>query len=84
MPAHVAVDRQALGSIVIISQILDKSRIGVFFVFILFKFIVDNNQGFLRYRYINIFMDIIMIVSIPVFPKYNCKECVCVLLANGP
>lgn len=56
------------------SQIGDRATIGLFFLLLLFKFIVECSSGFLKYKLAKIFIALIIIIASLVLPQYAYKE----------
>ena len=55
------------------SQIGNISIISLLLLYLLFKFTVAGDLGFLGYKYVKFFIDTIIIATIPVLPKYTYK-----------
>jgi thiol:disulfide interchange protein len=56
------------------SQIGDRATIGLFFLLLLFKFVVENASGFLRHKLAKVFIALIIVTGSLVLPQYAHKE----------
>jgi suppressor for copper-sensitivity B len=56
------------------SQIGDRATIGLFFLLLLFKFVVEGASGFLRHRHAKVFIALIIVTASLVLPQYAHKE----------